>query len=119
MITIMFAQSSTCRLWNSRDEPGLPSVWRTVEIKQSFGCRLCRIVVLSKISSLVRGTSANVPSYLNFKGCEEEGLYRVPGSGREVKYWQRRFDTGKLGTMMSYGQGPLLIDVDRVRCRPL
>lgn len=31
--------------------------------------------------------------YLNFKGCEEEGLYRVPGSGREVKYWQRRFDT--------------------------
>ncbi|KAJ6145537.1 hypothetical protein N7470_009432 [Penicillium chermesinum] len=31
--------------------------------------------------------------YLNFKGCEEEGLYRVPGSGKEVKYWQRRFDT--------------------------
>ncbi|CAG8089809.1 unnamed protein product [Penicillium nalgiovense] len=31
--------------------------------------------------------------YLNFKGCEEEGLYRVPGSGREVKHWQRRFDT--------------------------
>jgi len=31
--------------------------------------------------------------YLNFKGCEEEGLYRVPGSGREVKYWQRRFDS--------------------------
>lgn len=31
--------------------------------------------------------------YLNFKGCEEEGLYRVPGSGREVKHWQRRFDS--------------------------
>ncbi|KAJ6013366.1 hypothetical protein N7540_007957 [Penicillium herquei] len=31
--------------------------------------------------------------YLNYKGCEEEGLYRVPGSGREVKHWQRRFDT--------------------------
>ncbi|KAH8703459.1 hypothetical protein BGW36DRAFT_87192 [Talaromyces proteolyticus] len=31
--------------------------------------------------------------YLNYKGCEEEGLYRVPGSGREVKYWQRRFDS--------------------------
>ncbi|KAL1967082.1 hypothetical protein VTN77DRAFT_3606 [Rasamsonia byssochlamydoides] len=30
--------------------------------------------------------------YLNFKGCEEEGLYRVPGSGKEVKHWQRRFD---------------------------
>ncbi|KAL4920339.1 hypothetical protein BDW62DRAFT_16096 [Aspergillus aurantiobrunneus] len=31
--------------------------------------------------------------YLNFKGCEEEGLYRVPGSGKEVRHWQRRFDT--------------------------
>lgn len=26
-------------------------------------------------------------------GCEEEGLYRIPGSGRDVKHWQRRFDT--------------------------
>lgn len=26
-------------------------------------------------------------------GCEEEGLYRIPGSGKDVKYWQRRFDT--------------------------
>jgi len=25
--------------------------------------------------------------------CEQEGLYRVPGSGRVVKFWQRRFDT--------------------------
>ncbi|KAI7976306.1 hypothetical protein EIK77_010779 [Talaromyces pinophilus] len=31
--------------------------------------------------------------YLNYKGCEEEGLYRVPGSGKEVKHWQRRFDS--------------------------
>ncbi|OCK82730.1 hypothetical protein K432DRAFT_415125 [Lepidopterella palustris CBS 459.81] len=30
--------------------------------------------------------------YLNMKGCEEEGLYRVPGSGKDIKYWQRRFD---------------------------
>ncbi|KAF2810530.1 uncharacterized protein BDZ99DRAFT_520595 [Mytilinidion resinicola] len=30
--------------------------------------------------------------YLNMKGCEEEGLYRVPGSGREIKYWEQRFD---------------------------
>jgi hypothetical protein len=27
------------------------------------------------------------------KGSEVEGLYRVPGSGKEVKHWQRRFDT--------------------------
>ena len=26
-------------------------------------------------------------------GCEEEGLYRIPGSGKEVKHWQRRFDS--------------------------
>lgn len=26
-------------------------------------------------------------------GCEVEGLYRIPGSGRDVKHWQRRFDT--------------------------
>ena len=30
--------------------------------------------------------------YLNSK-CEVEGLYRVPGSGPQVKRWQRRFDT--------------------------
>lgn len=35
---------------------------------------------------------ANCPSYLNLKGVEEEGLYRIPGSGREVKRWQIRFD---------------------------
>lgn len=39
--------------------------------------------------------------YLNFKGCEEEGLYRVPGSGKEVRHWQRRFDTGKLTILVS------------------
>ncbi|KAH0842521.1 hypothetical protein FOPE_07600 [Fonsecaea pedrosoi] len=26
-------------------------------------------------------------------GAEEEGLYRIPGSNRDVKHWQRRFDT--------------------------
>ena len=31
-------------------------------------------------------------SYLNMNGAEEEGLYRIPGSGKEVKHWQRRFD---------------------------
>lgn len=34
--------------------------------------------------------------YLNYKGCEVEGLYRVPGSGPQVKRWQRRFDEGKI-----------------------
>ncbi|KHJ33322.1 putative rho gtpase activator [Erysiphe necator] len=30
--------------------------------------------------------------YLNFKGSDVEGLYRVPGSGPEIKKWRRRFD---------------------------
>jgi hypothetical protein len=30
--------------------------------------------------------------YLN-QNCESEGLYRVPGSGPQIKHWQRRFDT--------------------------
>jgi len=34
---------------------------------------------------------ANLCSYLN-TNCEMEGLYRVPGSGPQVKHWQRRFD---------------------------
>lgn len=34
--------------------------------------------------------------YLNFKGTDVEGLYRVPGSGPQIKKWQRRFDQGSL-----------------------
>ncbi|KAF7906804.1 hypothetical protein EAF00_001082 [Botryotinia globosa] len=30
--------------------------------------------------------------YLNYKGSDVEGLYRIPGSGPQVKKWQRRFD---------------------------
>ncbi|KAG9241878.1 hypothetical protein BJ878DRAFT_203689 [Calycina marina] len=30
--------------------------------------------------------------YLNYKGTDVEGLYRVPGSGPQVKKWQRKFD---------------------------
>jgi hypothetical protein len=33
--------------------------------------------------------------YLNFNGTDVEGLYRVPGSGPQIKKWQRRFDEGK------------------------
>jgi hypothetical protein len=35
--------------------------------------------------------------YLNYKGCDVEGLYRVPGSGPQIKKWQRRFDEGESG----------------------
>jgi hypothetical protein len=33
--------------------------------------------------------------YLNYKGSDVEGLYRIPGSTQEVKRWQRRFDEGR------------------------
>lgn len=32
--------------------------------------------------------------YLNMRGCEEEGLYRVPGSAQQVRYYERKFDQG-------------------------
>ena len=32
--------------------------------------------------------------YLNYKGSDVEGLYRVPGSGPQIKKWQRKFDEG-------------------------
>lgn len=34
--------------------------------------------------------------YLNYKGCEVEGLYRVPGSGPQIKKYQRKFDEREL-----------------------
>ncbi|PSN65422.1 hypothetical protein BS50DRAFT_496974 [Corynespora cassiicola Philippines] len=30
--------------------------------------------------------------YLNMKGCEEEGLYRVPGAAHAIKYYEQKFD---------------------------
>lgn len=33
--------------------------------------------------------------YLNYKGTDVEGLYRVPGSGPQIKKWQRKFDERK------------------------
>ena len=33
--------------------------------------------------------------YLNYKGSDVEGLYRVPGSSAEIKKWQRKFDERK------------------------
>lgn len=30
--------------------------------------------------------------YLNMRGCEEEGLYRVPGSAQQIRYYERKFD---------------------------
>jgi hypothetical protein len=34
--------------------------------------------------------------YLNLHGTTSEGLYRVPGSDRDIRHWQMRFDKGEL-----------------------
>jgi hypothetical protein len=34
--------------------------------------------------------------YLNYRGTDAEGLYRVPGSGPQIRRWQRKFDEGEL-----------------------
>jgi len=39
--------------------------------------------------------------YLNDKGMTHEGLYRVPGSEREIRNWIWRFDNGKFVTFPS------------------
>jgi hypothetical protein len=33
-------------------------------------------------------------SYLNMRGCEEEGLYRVPGAAHQIRYYEQKFDRG-------------------------
>lgn len=40
--------------------------------------------------------------YLNYKGTDVEGLYRVPGSGPQIKKWQRKFDEGKPLSLLFY-----------------
>ncbi|CAI6341695.1 unnamed protein product [Periconia digitata] len=30
--------------------------------------------------------------YLNMRGCEEEGLYRVPGAAHQIRYYEQKFD---------------------------
>ncbi|KYK58211.1 RhoGAP domain containing protein [Drechmeria coniospora] len=39
--------------------------------------------------------------YLNYKGCDMEGLYRVPGSGPQIKKWQRKFDERTLVPLLA------------------
>lgn len=66
----------------------------------NIGFRHCLTVPLSKSRSdatdfvLCCLTNAFL-RYLNAKASEEEGLYRVSGSARDIKHWQVRFDTGE------------------------
>jgi len=49
----------------------------------------------SRIRAIFKVHLLTFYSYLN-SNCESEGLYRVPGSGPQVKHWQRRFDQGTI-----------------------
>ncbi|KAF2854584.1 hypothetical protein T440DRAFT_237032 [Plenodomus tracheiphilus IPT5] len=69
------------RLEQSRDKtefwmPALP--WRCIEYV--FASLMCGSQLTTR------------HSYLNMRGCEEEGLYRVPGSAQQVRYYERKFD---------------------------
>lgn len=57
--------------------------------------------------------------YLNYKGSEVEGLYRVPGSGPQIKKWQRKFDEGMLADMFLCRALALLTSLPRAGCGPL
>lgn len=53
-------------------------------------------VEMHRVSCIVGGDVevmlTKTDSFLN-TNAEEEGLYRIPGSGPKVKHWQRRFDS--------------------------
>lgn len=63
-------------------------------VKQTRKTRIARKLELSKDKTeyWMPALPWRCIDYLNMQ-CEQEGLYRVPGSGRDVKFWQRRFDT--------------------------
>ena len=44
---------------------------------------------------------------MNSRGCEEEGLYRIPGSEVQIRHWQKRFDQGSI-----HQARPALISAD-------
>lgn len=54
--------------------------------------------------------------YLNYKGCEVEGLYRVPGSGPQIKKWQRKFDERELRPCWIV---TFELTKNRIRCQPI
>ncbi|EXJ79192.1 hypothetical protein A1O3_08693 [Capronia epimyces CBS 606.96] len=63
-------------------------------VKQTRKTRIARRLELSKDKTefWMPALPWRCIDYLNMNGAEEEGLYRIPGSGRDVKHWQRRFD---------------------------
>ncbi|KAL1958294.1 hypothetical protein VTO42DRAFT_4611 [Malbranchea cinnamomea] len=95
--------------WFGKITRGGSSVERDTVTDDNYVCKVinlplveqCRLTRISKrLQDSKDKTEYWMPAlpwrcidYLNYKGCEEEGLYRVPGSGRDVKHWQRRFDT--------------------------
>ncbi|KIX07064.1 uncharacterized protein Z518_05041 [Rhinocladiella mackenziei CBS 650.93] len=64
-------------------------------VKQTRKTRIARRLELSKDKTeyWMPALPWRCIDYLNMNGSEEEGLYRIPGSGKDVKHWQRRFDT--------------------------
>ncbi|KAK5715605.1 hypothetical protein LTR15_010251 [Elasticomyces elasticus] len=85
---------------SSNNEKEIPDSEYVIKIINMPLVEQTRITRISKdLSSCRDKTEYWMPSlpwrcidYLNLN-CESEGLYRIPGSGPQVKKWQRRFDT--------------------------
>jgi len=50
--------------------------------------------------------------YLNYRGTDAEGLYRVPGSGPQIRRWQRKFDEGEFAIHILSGLMLTSTDLD-------
>ncbi|KAK5718229.1 hypothetical protein LTR17_015747 [Elasticomyces elasticus] len=84
---------------SSNNEKEIPDSENVIKITNMPLVEQTRITRISKDLSNCRnkgeywmpGLPWRCIDYLNLN-CESEGLYRIPGSGPQVKKWQRRFD---------------------------
>ncbi|KAL8648412.1 MAG: hypothetical protein Q9210_005001 [Variospora velana] len=72
---------------NAKEETGLERQDGVLDAGTSVEVYRVRVHPADHFGNLI-----DFDSYLNFRGCEEEGLYRVPGSGTKIKQYQERFD---------------------------
>ncbi|KAM4054900.1 rhoGAP domain-containing protein [Hirsutella rhossiliensis] len=82
------------RDFNIDDEHYLPKVINLPLVEQTRLTRISKRLEDSKDKTefWMPAFPWRAIDYLNYKGCDVEGLYRVPGSGPQVKKWQRKFD---------------------------
>ena len=82
---------------NAVDEPYTLKVLNLPLIEQTRITRISKSLQTSrdKTEYWMPAIAWRLIDYLNYRGTEQEGLYRVSGSQIEIKKYQKRFDTGK------------------------